>query len=52
MTCKCGLCGRRIRSDEKKRYRVTLVTPTDGVTSGRLYCWFCSDCFAPDPEKK
>lgn len=45
MTRSCGLCGRRIRPDEKKSYRVTLVRPLDVVTSGRLYCWFCADCF-------
>lgn len=41
----CGLCGRAIRSSEALSYRVTVVTPLDPTTGGRLYCWFCSDCF-------
>lgn len=48
MTRVCGICGRRIRPGEKKSYRVTVVTPLDTVTGGRLHCWFCSDCFAGD----
>lgn len=41
----CGMCGRRIRSSEPISYRVTTVTPNDVTYRGRLYCWFCADCF-------
>lgn len=46
---KCGMCGRKIRSGEALSYRVTAVTPLDHTSGGRVFCWFCSDCFGgPD----